>query len=311
MSEPITILIHMSSSEDICPLEVLKQLGCLTAALCKFLPVSQEWWQVDFDEPDSRTAFYQRDTGKEARWSAGWDSIKTRKIAKAAAVIYCDGIPSSKKIGLTAALVSKAEHIHLQRDTRTRYASIEISCVLWQSIDVNFFTECVKDACIKMGASYACIDETLLTGDIYETGFTMLAKELHPESIENKLPGIYWWQIVSQSFINETGTIDEIAEKVPCQRVEKITCKERSFLLFQLTDDVRQATRKRRLALRDFFQKSLHEITLKKPELVRSWGLADWNDKLPTHRKFFLRCLKMIPLTNEEIDELIGGFENS
>lgn len=309
----ITTLIHVSSSENVCQLEVLKQLGFLVTTIGKSLPILDEWWQVDFDDVELKAISYSNNALKGECWSVGWDSIKTKKIAKVAATITCESSASAKKltIGLTAVLLSNAEHIRLPRNTGERYVSMRIPRDLWRSMDVNSFTECVKNACAMIGASYACIDEEPLTGGIYETGFRMLAKNPDPEEIENRLPGIYWWQIISQSFVNKTGNIDEITKKVPSEKTEKISYNGISLLLLQLADDVCHATRKRRLALRDFFKSSLYEITLNNPELLRIWGLEDWTCKIPAHRQFFLRCLKMMPLTDEEIDELIGGLENS
>lgn len=303
----IRMLLHIPDYQDDCALAMLYQIRHLVEVISSSHAVMKEWWQVDFDDDKNSAAVYTNDVQMGEYWNEEWEAITEGKIAQVSSVIQYKNQRAKGKlsVGISGVLVPSAKYYKLPRNNGERWISLSMTQSLWRELDQRSFVQCVKEVYCALKSTYVCIDEEAPIGGIYEASFRLLTDSPSVTELENKLPGIYWFQIVSCDFLSNMGDIRKVMKNVPCEHVELIEAGQQRALLLQLSSRIRDGSRKKRLALREYFKESLYSISLDNSRLDELLNINHFKYMCVTHQKEILRMLRMIPLTDDEICEII------
>ncbi len=305
----MVLMIHIPDSVDICNNELIKQIRSLLSICGESMKLCNEHWQLNFDDEDRSTVSYTYDSKTQERWENGLEKLGQNRLAQITAVLYYleSGVMKKNSIGVTAVLLSHTEHYKLPRENGERWLSIRIPLCLWKHVNQIAFIQATKDACIALRATYACIDEEAPIGGIYECWFLELANdsETVKKDVESKLPGIYWCQLMHERMVEQTGVLEEIVKSIPFGCTEILECDNSRMLWVEITDDIRKATHKKRLAMRRFFESSLNQISIDKAYHFCCTNWASLPFAPPFVVKHILKCMKRIPLSDDEINVIM------
>jgi len=302
----VVAMIHIPDYAEDCSSELLKQLKGIRDLLPSSLPIFHEFWMFDFDTAYNTAASYSNGAQIKEHWRGAWDAFeKMTPVQVTASITFGD--PHKKNlrdIGISAVLQPHAKYYRLPRENGERWITIRITPHLWNMLDQEAFIQRIKEAYLSLNATYACIDENAPLGGIYEENFRLLTTSPQDYDIEGTLPGIHWLQIIDSRFISASGDINTLANHAPCERIEQIVHNNRDILLFQISPTLRTATRKRRLNMRAYFHDFLYNITPSLSLMKQINSFPYYKDMLVSHQATVLRDLKMMPLTDDEINSL-------
>lgn len=303
----IRMMLHIPDYEEVCTLTMLQQIKHLVEVISSSQTVINEWWQIDLDDEGASAAVYSNDVQMGEYWSDGWKAISENRIAQISSVIqYKNRYARGKlSVDISAVLVSSAKYHKLPRSNGERWISLRMTQPLWSELDQKSFIQCIKDMYCALKSTYVCIDEMAPIGGIYEGNFRLLNDTNSVADLENILPGIYWFQIVSSRFLRRTGNLSEIMNNVPCEHVELLDVGQQKGLLLQISSRIKDGNRKKRLMLREFFKNSLYNISLDIHHLDRLSNIRHYKNMCGTHQKELMRMLRMVPLTDDEIHRFL------
>lgn len=303
----IGMLLHIPNYMDVCTLEILKQIRHLKSALSSSHVINNEWWQLDFDDCKESAAVYTNDIQNGEYWNDGWKSIRKKKVIQVSSILQYENQRGDQKLSasISAILTPYSKFRKMPRENGERWISLRMTARLWQTIDQEAFIQCIKEMYFALNATYACIDEEAPLGGIHEGSFRFLANLPQDEDLENRLPGIYWLQIVACDFVDKSGGIARVLKSAPCEGVELIERDQKRALLLKITSDIKKANRRKRLAMREYFKDSLYTISLNISRLDKLWNVGNWKHMSITQQKDILRRLQMMPLNDYEISEIL------
>ena len=308
--EEIVLTIHLPEKGEDCSAEVMRQTKRLLDICGRGRKTISESWSLLFDvpgEPEEQEIDVTRLCCDENRdWEKDWEWLQQKKCARILADAFYEdeGRWRELDMGISAIIMGHVDYCRLPRDYGERSIVVRIRKALWAQIDQEAFIAAAQEICARLGATYACLDEMAPIGGIYEGMFRKLSEEAERIDIEERLPGIYWCQLVSERMIERTGPIEEAAKLAPCQCAQVLDWNGEKRLWLQITAQMKSATHKKRLAMREYFKESLYPISLARGMLP---CVAGWNDyaRLPVSlAKAVTREMKLIPLTNDEIEKI-------
>jgi len=138
---------------------------------------------------------------------------------------------------------------------------------LWRGMDPVVFSDLICKTACALNATYAYADVAWLpVTTLHFAYFRSLCengKELDPEE---KLPGIFWGQYVTQKMVEATATIDEIAAQAPCDVKKVYSGADQRGVWLQLSSNPNNASIESRQVLRRYFDRSLYTLS---PKLVK------------------------------------------
>ena len=303
----MVLVLHIPEWEGDCAAEMIRQTDRLLDACRGPLTLLEKGWQVNYDDLErGPIGTYYIEAGKERLHN--WEVTGKRKMARATwTAIFQDSESLHRYMfGGWECLVAYPEYYETYIPQKERYIMLHIPLEAWRFIDKEAFINCVKEACAALNVTYACMDADIRTGGLYGGRFRLLSDATDEDDIEKSLPGVYWFQIVSQDMVERTGSLEEIARTVPCERAEVFECGGRRMLLMQTTREFEKTTHKKRLAMRTFFDKSLYRIVVEGKRMNNLTNFDAYSDMGKSMRAIILRDMKLIPLTNEEIAALLA-----
>lgn len=305
----IGMLLHIPNYVDVCTLEILRQIRQLKSVLSSSHVINNEWWQLDFDDCKESAAVYTNDIQNGEYWSDGWELISGKKVTQVASILQYENQRGDPKLSasISAILTPYSRFRKMPRENGERWISLRMTARLWQTIDQEAFIQCIKEMYFALNATYACIDEEVPLGGIHEGSFRFLANLSQDADLENRLPGIYWLQIVACDFVDKSGGIARVMKSAPCERVELIEEEQKRALLLKITSDIKNANRRKRLAMREYFKESLYAISLNISRLDKLWNVGNWKHMSITQQNDILRRLRMMPLNDSEISEILAA----
>ena len=110
-------------------------------------------------------------------------------------------------------------HIPMTKDERKVF--IHMTKRLWLLLDTTELLEITKQAVLILGASYACIDSNrIVPASIYTAPFRLCSENTHLIDPEERIPGIFWWQYISEKMIRAVSCTHEYLIKAPCDYSE-------------------------------------------------------------------------------------------
>lgn len=303
----IRMLLHIPDYEEVCALTTLQQIRHLVEVISFSQTVISEWWQIDLDDDEDSAVVYTNDVHIGEYWSDGWEAITEKRIAQISTMVqYKNRYAKGKlSVGISAVLVSSAKYHKLPKNNGERWISLSMTQPLWNEVDQKSFIQCIKDMYCVLKSTYVCIDEIAPIGGIHEGSFRLLTDTYSVADLENILPGIYWFQIVSSSFFSRTGNLSEVMNNVPCEHVELLDVGQQKGLLLQISPRIMDGSRMKRLEMREFFKKSLYNISLDICHLDRLSNIRHYKNMCITHQKNIVRMLRMIPLTDDEMHRFL------
>ena len=307
----IRVLLHVPDYEEVCALTMLRHIKHLVNVISSSHTMQDEWWQVDFDDEKMNAAVYTHGVRMGEYCSEGSKSITKNRIAQVASTIWYDDQHVKGKLcaGITAVPVRSAQYHRLPRDTGERWISLHMTRYLWDGLDQNLFIQRLKEIYCALNATYACIDEEAPIGGICEASFRLMADSASEADLENKLPGIYWLQIVSSEFISRTGSLSEVMDNAPCEHVELIDAGQQKALLLQISSHIKDASRNKRLKMREFFKESLYNMAPDIDNLSVLANIRYYKYMTKTLQRENMRTLRMIPLTDDELRRVMEMIE--
>ena len=315
------MMLHLPADAPECSREIAAQLKRILDVCTSTLPQPEreDWiWLLDVPKGDAASATWSccwEDGRKQReRWSDGWcwDMVCQKRWARL--VVFREWRVPQYKMSLphisgAATLIPRCifstnEHL-LPEDTGERYVTMKFHPVLWKEVDHEAFIRAVQDACVALKATYACIDEYVPLGGLYGSWFKWLSPK--KDDVEGKLPGIYWIQMFSQEMAASTGSLGEIASRAPCARAELFDGGR--MLMVQLSNNYAQATPKKRMALRTFFEDSLYRLSINDKNaqyVVSGLGFRDMSRNMQNEIRM---KMKKIPLTEAEIEAVLEAID--
>ena len=315
------MMLHLPADAPECSREIAAQLKRIFDVCTSTLPQPEreDWiWLLDVPKGDAASATWNccwEDGRKQReRWSDGWcwDMVCQKRWARL--VVFREWRVPQYKMSLphisgAATLIPRCifstnEHL-LPEDTGERYVTLKFHPVLWKEVDHEAFIRAVQDACVALKATYACIDEYVPLGGLYGSWFKWLSPK--KDDVEGKLPGIYWIQMFSQEMAASTGSLGEIASRAPCARAELFDGGR--MLMLQLSNNYAQATPKKRMALRTFFEDSLCKLSINDENaqyVVSGHGFRDMSRNMQNEIRIMM---KKIPLTEAEIEAVLEAID--
>lgn len=315
------MMLHLPADAPECSREIAAQLKRVLDVCTSTLPQPEreDWiWLLDVPKGEVGNATWSCtwDKGRkqEGRWSYGWewDTLNQKRWARL--VVFREWRVPQYKMSLphiagAATLIPYCNfctHVQvLPRNCGERYITMDFHPVLWKEVDHEAFIRAVQDACVALKATYACIDEYAPRGGLYECWFKWLSPKT--EDVEGKLPGIYWIQMFSQEMAASTGSLGEIAGRAPCARAELFDGGR--MLMVQLSNNYAQATPKKRMALRTFFEDSLYRLSINDKNaqyVVSGLGFRDMSRNMQNEIRM---KMKKIPLTEAEIEAVLEAID--
>ena len=302
------LMIHIPKSVGDCSHEMVEQLRRICDVCGKSLKLRKEWFYICLDDEENTVAVYVHDLEKSLTLQENWEKIDQEKWLHVSGGAYYAEEGSSKLVAISFAGVLSA---HAQASplfdiqNNERWITICIDAQLWKDINQDTFLQTVKEICIALGATYACIDESIPQNGMHGSWFRLFAQDCDDVDIEERLPGIYWTQMVSQTMVAKTGHIQNIIENIPCEYVERINNNGNDMLWMQITEDFGKASQKKRLSLREFFKDAIYQPSIEKARNTPGWEWENWKNMGNSQKKAVLRHLKNLPLTNDEIAKLL------
>ena len=312
-------MLHLPADAPECSREIAAQLKRILDVCTSTLPQPEaENWNLSFDASEGESEYavwgYWGEEGrKEGESLSEWrDSVKEKRWA----YLYVNRhwcVPQYQMqlphIAGAATLIPYCNfctHVQvLPRNCGERYITMNFHPVLWKEVDHEAFIRAVQDACVALKATYACIDEYAPRGGLYECWFKWLSPKT--EDVEGKLPGIYWIQMFSQEMAASTGSLGEIAGRAPCARAGLFDGGR--MLMVQLSNNYAQATPKKRMALRTFFEDSLYRLSINDKNaqyVVSGLGFRDMSRNMQNEIRM---KMKKIPLTEAEIEAVLEAID--
>lgn len=305
----MVLILHIPEWEDDCAIEMIRQVDRLLDVCADSLITIRRDWQVNYDDLEGEPAGSHQILAAEGKeYFHNWEVTGKRKMALATWLAIFQDKESSRRYMFSGreCLVAYPKHYEAHIAQKERYIMFHMPLEAWRFIDKEAFINCVKEACAALNVTYACMDADIRTGGLYGGRFRLLSDATDEDDIEKSLPGVYWFQIVSQDMVERTGSLDEIARTVPCERAEVFECGGRRMLLMQTTREFEKTTHKKRLAMRTFFDKSLYRIVVEGKRMNSLTNFDAYSDMGKSMRAIILRDMKLIPLTNEEIAALLA-----
>lgn len=304
MNRNIVLMIHIPESAPDCQLEMLKQMKHLFDVCSSHLEKQFESWELNFDDEAYTGVSYSYDTQRGEWHRIGCDMLGRKPCAQASVVssYYCSDLSHLQMIGMNATLLPHTKYIRFPQDYGERSLRMDIPAELWECIDSQALIIAIKEACVALGATYACIDVEAPVGGMHEGWFRRLSDSSQSIDIESRLPGIYWWQLVSPMQVEKTGKLFEIANYPLGIKMEIIDNEGYNMLMIQLSNNPMTTYRKQRLEMRNYFKDSLYNISADTLNLSSITGWLKWEDLNAIEKEDILQRMKRIPLTDEEIE---------
>jgi len=173
------------------------------------------------------------------------------------------------------------------------YIEITVPSDIRKCIDQEVFIKAVKQACVAMKATYACVDYAPYSPGAISIGhFYKYCDDLDKLNADEYLPGLYWAQYLTPQYLQKTGTLEQVVKDAPCPIKEILASDDHEGVWLQMSPTLKKVNGAKMLALRNYFEASVPPISIEKimDSLQFLWGMLD--------SKFF-------PFTVSEKEELI------
>ncbi len=307
MPSYIGLLIHVPKLTKEYQDNVFLQMRALLDVCEKNLPLEEEVWHLVKDRSTESTT-YKFAADELLLWHVKAGDMQDRCCSVGVNVCFAMKSAQFKHIRIHATIT------HSEKWTTPK---IKEECTItgvihrqvWDKIDQPKLIETIQNACLILGATYACIDyEYFCPKSIYYGGFRFYGKEvpryfpfppgyIDPQHFpypdidpEAHLPGVYWAQFVSQRMLEATGTLQVIESDAPCDAKKVIGGKGVEGMWLQLSPNLWKTPVEKRLLLRRYVSDSLYELDMHR--------LAD--AKTPHS----LGTIHLLPLEDEETQDV-------
>lgn len=247
----IKIFIHIPGEKQTEKAMLCRGLREFVNLLVAPLEKVQERWNLP--------GFYEiRGNVSDMEWYQATETITDSHYSIVGEIVEAQ--PKSK-LKLKASLCVEPWHPR----KRIKTILLEVSKQLWQKNSANIDTilQHTTNACFELGTTYSCIDSLplgIFGNDIYTCGYRCFCREARYIDVEDKLSGVFWWQLFSVRRIKESGEPTEILRQAEFLKTQFFPKEE--MISIQLSKKVSDFAMEKRAAFRELFADSLYSFSL-------------------------------------------------